>query len=213
MTETETTFGPELAAALAAFQADMPKVHKGKTARVPTKGGGSYSYDYADLADVTAVAMPKLAEHGLSFVSCPRQTERGYELVGTLVHKSGEHLTGALPLTGGTEQALGSSLTYLRRYLLGSMTGIVTDDDEDGAAATHAPRQAEQQPPQPTPDELARQVAQGVADSTTEAEVREWGNRAHARELLDVTVNGATVRERVEHRLSELQQQAGGEAA
>ena len=37
-----------LAAALAAVQAALPVVHKGKTANV-----GQYKYDYADLADVT----------------------------------------------------------------------------------------------------------------------------------------------------------------
>jgi len=34
---------PNLAAALSAFQAEMPVVPKGKTAKVPTKAGGSYS--------------------------------------------------------------------------------------------------------------------------------------------------------------------------
>ena len=45
-------------------------------------------------------------------------------------------LTAALPIHGGgSPQAIGSDLTYMRRYLLGCMTGIVTDDDDDDGQA------------------------------------------------------------------------------
>lgn len=50
---------------------------------------------------------------------------------------------------------------------------------------------------QPTPDDLARQLVSALADCTTEAETREWGNRAHARNLLDVEVDGQTVKAHV----------------
>ena len=130
----------ELAAALAAFQAEAPTVSKGKTAKVPTKAGGSYSYTYANLADVVEAAYPLLSKHGLSFSCVPRNREvGGYELVGILLHSSGESLEGSLPLSGNTPQELGSALTYMRRYLLGAMTGLVTDDDDDGAAASRKP--------------------------------------------------------------------------
>jgi hypothetical protein len=61
-------------------------------------------------------------------------------------------------------------------------------------------------PVEPTPAELAAQVASGIADATTEAEVREWGNRAHARNLLDFSPAGAegTLREMVQSRLAAL---------
>ena len=125
-----------LAAALAAFQAEMPTVHKGKTARVPMKAGGSYTYKYADLADVVKAAHPNLARHGLSFTACPRHVDgAGFVLVGVLRHESGESDEGMLPIQGRTAQEIGSSLTYNRRYLLGCMTGVVTDEDEDGSLA------------------------------------------------------------------------------
>lgn len=129
-----------IAAALAAFQAEMPVVAKNKRATVPTKAGGSYTYTYADLADVTDASMPLLNKHGLAFSACPRGTDHGYELAGVLLHESGESLSGALPLHGNSPQELGSSLTYARRYLLGCMTGIVTDDDTDGGPAQAAQR-------------------------------------------------------------------------
>lgn len=129
-----------LAAALVAFQADMPTVHKGQIARIPGKDGRSgYSYQYADLADVAKVAHPLLAKHGLAFSTSPQHLDGvGFVLQGTLRHVSGGEDTGVLPITGRSAQDLGSSLTYLRRYLLGCMTGIVTDEDEDGGLATEA---------------------------------------------------------------------------
>ena len=42
----------ELATALAKVQAGIKPVKKDKTAKIPTKSGGSYSYNYADLSSV-----------------------------------------------------------------------------------------------------------------------------------------------------------------
>lgn len=160
-----TTEHKTLAAALAAFQAEMPRVHKGKTAKVPTKAGGSYSYDYADLADVTAAAMPLLTKHGLSFITRPEAGERGWQLTGVLLHSTGETIEGSLPIDGNTPQAWGSALTYMRRYLMGCLTGIVTDDDEDGALASRpAPQPQRQAPPPQAPP--ARTDDKPVTDNT-----------------------------------------------
>lgn len=143
-----------LAAALVAFQAQMPKVAKNKTANVPMKGGGSYRYTYADLPDVSDAAMPALTAHGLSFTCSPARCEDGtYELRGILRHVSGESDTGALPLMGRAMQELGSAITYGRRYLLGCMTGIITDDDDDGSIAQAAKERTQSYRP-PTPGEI-----------------------------------------------------------
>lgn len=150
-----TTETAKIAEALAAFQAEMPTVAKSKTAVVPTKAGGSYKYTYAGLAEVTAAGMPLLTSHGLSFTALPRMTERGYELVGRLLHTSGEALEGALPLDGRTPQEMGSSLTYMRRYLFGCVTGLVTDDDEDGQLAQAAPKR------KPATDKLMTAATRG----------------------------------------------------
>lgn len=125
-----------LAKALAAFQAEMPTVAKSKAADT-----GSYKYTYAGLAEMSAAAMPLLSAHGLAFSCRPRRTESGhYEVVGYLMHESGEQVEGSLPLTGGNAQALGSSISYMRRYLFGCMTGVVTDDDDDGQASNTPPK-------------------------------------------------------------------------
>lgn len=134
---TATDQPGDVYAALAAFQADMPMVRKGNTAVVKTQGGGEYRYTYADLADVVDAAQPGLTRVGLAFVCLPRLTPAGgYELAGRLVHAaSGTEVEGALPLFGRDAQAIGGGITYARRYLLGCLTGLVTDDDPDARGA------------------------------------------------------------------------------
>lgn len=138
---TEPTYPSSLAEALLTFQSRMPRIAKDKTATVPTKSGGSYSYKYADLAGVQEVALPMLNDYGLTFVARPRRCEDGsYELVGVLTFApTGEISEGSLPLfTRGTPQELGSAITYARRYLLTSMTGLVTEEDDDGQVDRNA---------------------------------------------------------------------------
>lgn len=124
-----------LAAALVAFQKELPKVGKDKTAAM-----GSYSYKYTDLATLTHTVIPLLTKHGLAFTAGGRATESGYELVGTLIHESGDQIESALPIYGRQPQEIGSAMTYARRYLLCAMTGVVSDEDDDGKAATKATR-------------------------------------------------------------------------
>lgn len=163
-----------LAAALVAFQSEMPKVAKNKTANVPMKGGGSYHYTYADLPDVSDAALPLLTKHGLSFHCAPGRCEDGsYELRGILRHTSGESDTGSLPLMGRAMQELGSAITYGRRYLLGCMTGVITDDDDDGSIA-QAARERTQSYREPTPGETLLSELNALTDETAALVRQNW---------------------------------------
>lgn len=123
---------PTLYAALAAFQDDMPTIPRTRTGQ----GYDGRTYTYADLADMHAAARPILSEHGLVFVTAPGIDGDRPHITGSLVHvATGEWIEGTLPLHGRHPQEVGSALTYARRYLLGCLTGLVTDDDDDGAAA------------------------------------------------------------------------------
>lgn len=130
--------------ALAALQAEMPKVVKNKTAKVRMKAGGEYSYKYADLADVSDAILPCLARHGLAFISRPTWTADGrFILAYSLVHESGEREDGEYPLPVGLPpQETGSAITYARRYALSSATGIAADEDDDAQMAQHSDRAA-----------------------------------------------------------------------
>jgi hypothetical protein len=172
-----------LARALVAVQGELAPIPKTHTANVPMKSGGSYSYQYADLTDVTDAAMPLLVKNGIAFTCLPRLTASGgYELAGTLLHTSGDTKEGSLPLFGRQAQELGSSITYARRYLLGCMTGLVTDDDEDGAIAAAQRERAQQQPPPwngPTTLQLIDRISQLAIDQGTDPETMtaKWRER------------------------------------
>lgn len=126
--------------ALIELQSQLPDITKGRTAKVETKGGGSYSYDYADLVDITDAMMPLLAKCGLAFVCTPTVNDAGAFVLGyQLVHQSGESIDGQYPLpTGGTPQVVGSAITYARRYVLCAITGVVAAADDDGRVAQYA---------------------------------------------------------------------------
>lgn len=138
-----------LADALLNFQAEMPSIFKAQTG-----DAGSYKYKYADLADISKQITPLLCKHGLVFSTKPRRTENGdYELVGILRHgRSGEYDEGSLPIIGRKSQEIGSSLTYNRRYLLGCMTGVITDSDDDGRTSN----QTTQRTSHPSPQQVAQ---------------------------------------------------------
>lgn len=218
-----------LAEALVAFMLEKPRVAKNQEARIPGKNGGpGYSYKYADLADVDDAATPVLARHGLAFVAIPARTENGsYELVGTLIHTSGEKLEGPLPLQGRTAQELGSSLTYMRRYLLGAMTGIVTDEDDDGSRAQQAQGNAEPAGPPERQPQMSRaphveevaELIQGLSAAERDNVGPWWDNAARDGHLPPRTNLGALtpaqaawVQETVAHMRQVAEEAAGRDA-
>lgn len=173
-----------LAAALVAFQAEMPKVTKAQKATVPTKTGGSYSYTYAGLPDVVETVTPVLVKHGLSFSCCPTRAEDGtYKLVGILLHSSGESIRGSLPIFGRQAQEIGSAITYGRRYLMGCMTGVVTDDDDDGSIAHQAQQRSQQ-----TNDDKPIQTKTRGALFALMAEIPDLADESAQREFLADTL-------------------------
>ena len=135
-----------LAEALAQFQADLPKIDKSKTGKVEgTNAQGksfSYTYTYAGLAEIEHEAMPLLGALGLSFSARPTLNAAGrFVLVYVLMHACGESVEGEYPLGDPkTPQAAGSAITYARRYAFCAVTGIVAEDDDDGAEATRSAR-------------------------------------------------------------------------
>jgi hypothetical protein len=117
---------PELNKALAAFQASLPSIAKGETGAVKgkTKDGTpySYTYQYADLADVSDAVMPELGKHGLAFTATPGTGDQGHLVMDyALTHESGEERAGQFPLwlllpDRVTAQQIGGYITYARRY-------------------------------------------------------------------------------------------------
>lgn len=77
--------------------------------------------------------MPILCKHGLGIT----QYFEGNNLVTKLFHTSGEYIESKMILEyqSMTSQEIGSMITYMRRYNICLVLGIVADDDDDGAQA------------------------------------------------------------------------------
>jgi len=148
------TVPPELAAALVDFQASAPTITKTRTALIPTKSGGSYSYKYADLSDIWDAIREPLKVNQLA-VTQSLSGGAGSGLLGlttTVLHRSGQCRadTVQLDVANRTPQEVGSLITYFKRYALSAVLGLVTEDDDDGAAASRRSRaDAPEEPPNP----------------------------------------------------------------
>jgi hypothetical protein len=124
----------ELAKALASAQGEMNAAAKDAT-------NPHFKTRYADLASIMDACRAPLTRHGLSVTQLPGRGEDGaVTLTTVLMHASGQHIgstVGARPAQENP-QVVGSILTYLRRYALASVVGVVSDDDDGEAASQHA---------------------------------------------------------------------------
>lgn len=153
------------AEAFIAATASIPAIAKTKTAKIPTKSGGEYSYTYADLGDIIDVVKPELKKHDLVVVQSALTIDNMIGVETRIYHKAG-HVEIFGPLTlprGNSAQDAGSAVTYARRYALTAALGINTEDDDDGARAVKPePKPVE---PELTPKEkLAKQINRVKAD-------------------------------------------------
>lgn len=122
----------ELAGALAKAQAQIGTVKK--DAKV---NAGKYGYTYATLATVMESVTGPLSKHGLAVLQSLDQGDGRVTVTTRILHTSGQWLEGdcVMPIGGGGAQAVGSAITYGRRYGLSALLGVVTDDDDDGVLA------------------------------------------------------------------------------
>lgn len=130
------------AEAFAAAQGEFPSVEKKRQGKIEgqNKEGKSfsYSYAYADIADVLAAALPTLSKHKLAILQ-PTVMDGGVlTIVTRIVHGgSGQWMESDYPVCSiqGDHKKMGAALTYSRRYAACSMLGIAPEDDTDGDGA------------------------------------------------------------------------------
>lgn len=113
---------------------------QGELNAVPKDGNNPhFRSKYATLHGIVESTRDTLRKHGLAVVQTFAQTDGTYiDLTTTLLHESGEWMSGILTMrpSKADPQGLGSAATYARRYALSAILGIVTDDDDDGNAAS-----------------------------------------------------------------------------
>lgn len=135
-------------AALAAMQPELPTVDQKGNIVIIEKGGTKViqSTPYALMADINEAIRPAMAAHGfaLSF-RIGTTTEGKITVTGILSHRDGHQEETTIPLmhdsTGSKNsvQAIGSSVSYGKRYTAMALLNITSrakeDHDDDGRAA------------------------------------------------------------------------------
>lgn len=120
---------------------------------------------YASLAAITKTIAPIMSEVGLSYTQLIQENK----IITILFHiESGEQLQSEINLIQGkTAQQFGSDVTYMRRYSLLAMLGIVGDDDDDG-------NNGRKKQPQPFTEEDRKMWVESVKSAKTRDEAERY---------------------------------------
>lgn len=167
----------ELFAALALARQEFGDIAKSKNATIKSDKG-SYSYNYADLASIIEATAPALAKHGLVIIQEPEvQNDGGRQVViisGCIAHKSGAVYplrSLPLPVAGSTAQAIGSAISYARRYQLTAVLNLAAADDDGNEASTGTERKPRQdsavRPPSAQKAQQPTSTPKRTVDATT----------------------------------------------
>jgi hypothetical protein len=131
----------EFNSAMAAMQSDIPSIAE----RGAIVVNGQKRSDYATFEDINDVIKPIMQAHGFAITFKVENVAQGLSVTGILMHRAGhrEQTTMLLPLdTSGSKnavQAVGSSTSYGKRYVMSALLNITTrGQDDDGHAAVPA---------------------------------------------------------------------------
>lgn len=132
MTKSESI--AELAKALVKAQSFMKPAAKDAT-------NPFFKSKYADFQSIWESLRIPLTTNGLAVVQTTSVKDQMTILHTLLIHSSGEWISGEFPIhpTKPDPQALGSAMTYAKRYALAAICGVVTGDDDGEAAMDRTP--------------------------------------------------------------------------
>jgi len=148
------------------FEGDIPALFTALSAAQGEMGGAKkgsenpfYGSKYADIAAVLKAAMPAITAHGLCLMQFPGRDHNDWVTMTTvLAHGSGGRVTSemACPMAKADgPQALGSLITYMRRYSAQSILAVPAEDDDAEKVQTshrrtkHAPKATPARKPPP----------------------------------------------------------------
>lgn len=119
----------ELAGALAKAQGQI-------TGALKDSANPFFKSKYADLAACWDACRKPLADNGLAVFQSTAEWEGRLYVVTTLAHSSGQWMRGWIPVKVKDDgpQAMGSGITYARRYALAAMVGLAQIDDDAESA-------------------------------------------------------------------------------
>lgn len=152
-------------AALAAFQAVCPQVHKSKTVAFASNKGGAVRYTYAPLEVIAKTIGPALRAHGLSYTFTTALANNRMEVTCHVRHAGGhsESAMFPLPIMEGTgsmseSQKNGGTLTFGMRNALRMALGLTSTDDDTDA------REPDSKASEAITDDEFHEVEAGIAE-------------------------------------------------
>lgn len=125
--------------AMSIFQSELPVIEKNGVVDY-TSNKGRTNYNYAKLEDIAHGIKPALKQSGLSYRFIQEQIANEIRVTCIVTHVNGHvessSLVGFPDTSGGKDpmKAMASAISYLRRYTLTGLLGIVVggEDDEGG---------------------------------------------------------------------------------
>lgn len=181
----------ELYKSLASLQQEVGTIGKDST---------GFGYKYTSLDKIVEIVTPLLKKNKLGYT----QLLEGTTLKTVLFHtETGETLEANVDIPQGVQlakmnefQVLGSAITYLRRYSLSAMLGLVTDEDTDAKGDSKTAKKAinsldagysqyydtKKAPVSEKQKNLIRMLAkkQGVEDSAIEDRIKQLKDSSEA---------------------------------
>jgi hypothetical protein len=132
-------------AAFARMQADLPQVPKNGVVELVSKTGQVFGrYNFAKWEDMDAVLRPILTQHGFALTFRSEDKDGRLQVTGELMHSGFSMICSInLPPDLGPGrnalQAVGSALSYGKRYVTELLCNIVRkgDDDDANSATDH----------------------------------------------------------------------------
>ena len=127
----------EITAALCNFIKEVPALTSMTTAKIPTKNGRGFEFDFAELGYICSVINPILSANGLHIYHYDEYIDGQEILASTIYHISGECLpTSRKLIPKGVNQnplyEYGSAKTYFRRYVTLGMLNLWHGVDDAG---------------------------------------------------------------------------------
>ncbi len=123
----------KLAKSLVLFNSEVNKIAK-------DADNPFFKNNYATLDTIIDEIRPILSKHGLSIMQIPSGDGQNVTLKTLLLHESGEWLESdelTMKPVKNDPQAIGSCITYARRYSLAAFLSLNTGEDDDGNGATY----------------------------------------------------------------------------
>lgn len=143
-----------------------------KSIKQPLKDANNpfFKKPYVPLENVVEAITKTGSSLGISFMQFASSDETGSIEVATLVmHSTGEYIEFPpvrMKPESNKPQAVGSAITYAKRYALSAIFGITSDKDDDGNEATGLNTQVENQ--------LQQQAKQQVMQEDTTGKIEKY---------------------------------------